>query len=141
MAPHPYYSNTNPFDANPFDGAPPQPVAHYQMPSQHQHSDQYYPLLPVSDSSAASLSRIEFESPGQSTSRDSTTTSQRKGAIAGVTPNKPARFVLHTDAEDVPQPNDEEVVELPPQYSERQLTTRLTNHTPDSNPSHLPGRF
>lgn len=32
------------------------------------------------------------------------------------TPNTPARFVLHTDAGELPATNEDEVVELPPQY-------------------------
>lgn len=45
---------------------------------------------------------------------------QRKAAMAGVSAYTPSRFILHTDVEDVlPPPNDDGVVELPPQYSER----------------------
>jgi hypothetical protein len=50
----------------------------------------------------------------------SMTSTQRKAAMAGVTGYAPSRFIVHTDAEDeLPEPNGEGVVELPPQYSER----------------------
>ncbi|KAF5374780.1 hypothetical protein D9758_000350 [Tetrapyrgos nigripes] len=47
--------------------------------------------------------------------------SQRKAAMAGVANNK-QRFVLHTDMEDNVPEEEEEVIELPPQYSERRTT-------------------
>ncbi|KAG2159791.1 uncharacterized protein EDB93DRAFT_1074314 [Suillus bovinus] len=47
-----------------------------------------------------------------------TSTGRRKAAMAGQTAYKPStRFILHTDVEDV-LPNEDGVVELPPQYSE-----------------------
>ena len=52
---------------------------------------------------------------------------RRKAAQAGVpTYQAPARFILHTDIEDLPPPpQEEEVIELPPQYSERHTHTPL----------------
>jgi len=45
---------------------------------------------------------------------------QRKAVLAAASTLQPARFILHTDAEDeFPPPNSDGVVELPPQYSER----------------------
>ncbi len=46
------------------------------------------------------------------------TSAQRKAAMAGSS-YTPSRFILHTDADDVPlpPPNEDGVVELPPQYS------------------------
>ncbi|KAG7099141.1 hypothetical protein E1B28_001012 [Marasmius oreades] len=45
---------------------------------------------------------------------------QKKASMAGSTSYKPSRFIVHTDAEDVPpQQEEEETVELPPVYSER----------------------
>ncbi|THH34138.1 hypothetical protein EUX98_g159 [Antrodiella citrinella] len=45
--------------------------------------------------------------------------STRKAAQAGALPYKPARFILHTDLEEAAPPDEgEEVIELPPQYSE-----------------------
>jgi hypothetical protein len=58
-----------------------------------------------------------------SSSRDSMSTAQRKAAMArGAAEYKPPRFVVHTDVEDgLPPPNEDGVVELPPQYSERRV--------------------
>ena len=45
---------------------------------------------------------------------------RRKAAMAGMSSYQPAtRFIVHTDAEDGVPAGEDEVVELPPQYSER----------------------
>ncbi|KAI1788768.1 hypothetical protein LXA43DRAFT_624716 [Ganoderma leucocontextum] len=51
---------------------------------------------------------------------------RRKAAQAGVSSYQPpARFILHTDLEDdIPPPPEEDVIELPPQYSERRAPSR-----------------
>lgn len=67
-----------------------------------------------------------------SSSRDSMTPSQRKAAMA-VRYNPPTRFILHTDVEDAVPPNEDGVVELPPQYSERHGPLE-TNNPPPSQP-------
>lgn len=46
----------------------------------------------------------------------------------GGPPITPARFVLHTDAGEIPQEAEEEVVELPPQYTT--LTAATVNRAP-----------
>jgi hypothetical protein len=126
LAPRPY-SNTS-FDANPFQDPPSHPTSSgtFQSPSQR------YPLEssegPIIDSSLPYLSE---SIPPQSAS--STSTSQRKAAMAGVKPYKPSRYVVHTDAEDLPQPNHDGVIELPPQYSERRRILGVANPTPDSS--------
>jgi hypothetical protein len=62
---------------------------------------------------------------------------QRKAAMAGVTPYKPSRFIVHTDVEDdLPPPNEDGVVELPPQYSERRGPLTIANPTSPSHPDH-----
>lgn len=62
--------------------------------------------------------------------------------MAGVTAHKPSRFVVHTDAEDgLPQPNNDGVVELPPQYSERRGVLGVANPTLDSNAGGPPNKF
>ncbi|KAK0464891.1 uncharacterized protein EV420DRAFT_1637064 [Desarmillaria tabescens] len=57
----------------------------------------------------------------QPSSSQTMSSAQRKAAMAGTTSFTPSRFILHTDADDVPlpPPNEDGVVELPPQYSER----------------------
>ncbi|KAF8560298.1 hypothetical protein OG21DRAFT_1480124 [Imleria badia] len=55
---------------------------------------------------------------------------RRKAALAGITGHQPTtRFIVHTDAEDPVSEREVEVVELPPQYSERQTvgTTHLSS--------------
>ncbi|KAG1769151.1 hypothetical protein EDD22DRAFT_977564 [Suillus occidentalis] len=71
---------------------------------------------------------------------------RRKAAMAGQTAYKPStRFILHTDVEDV-LPDDNGVVELPPQYSEHRqpLATQpgsvprpMSSHSDYSGPSDL----
>ena len=56
--------------------------------------------------------------------------------MAGVNAYKPQRFIVHTDADDIlPPPNDEGVVELPPQYSERPAVGNPTHLSSHYNPS------
>ncbi|KAK0208080.1 hypothetical protein DFS33DRAFT_408619 [Desarmillaria ectypa] len=57
----------------------------------------------------------------QPSSSQTMSSAQRKAAMAGAASYTPSRFILHTDAEDapLPPPNEDGVVELPPQYSER----------------------
>lgn len=74
-----------------------------------------------------SASRPESGAPSGSSMLDRTISSptRRKAAMAGLTTFKQPRFILHTDAEDenVP-PHEDEVVELPPQYTERRMDGR-----------------
>lgn len=84
---------------------------------------------------------ISQTAPGQLMSRDSTLTSQRKAGLTGATAYKPSGFVVHIDADDdLPQPNDDGVVELPPQYSERRPVLGVANPTLDSDVGHPPGK-
>ncbi|TFK41233.1 hypothetical protein BDQ12DRAFT_431045 [Crucibulum laeve] len=91
----------------------------YHLPPSERDSD------PFTDASPPILPRHETEpfdlrTADQSSSSDNMTTAQRKAAMAGVSVYKPSRFILHTDVEDaVPTPAEDEIVELPPQYSER----------------------
>jgi len=143
LAPRPYYPNANTsFDANPFQEPPSQLIS-----SQHQHpgtfqfpSQHYPPHSPIAESSLPYLSGTEFEAtPPQSAS--STSPSQRKAAMAGVQPYKPWRYVVHTDADDVPQPNNDGAIELPPRYSERRRILGVANPTPDSSAGHPSGNL
>ena len=144
----PYSSNVNPsFDVNPFQD-PSQPVTRYQLPSQYlpgtfQTPLQHYPVVspqnPITDFSPPSLYRTEFE-PIPPQSAPSTSASQRKAAMAGMNAQQPSRFIVHTDADDLPQPNNDGVVELPPQYSQRRILG-VANPTPDPNAGHPPGDF
>jgi len=136
---HPYASDlatpilsSRPFsDSNPYFDEP----SHLQYPPRHllpsQHS-QSTPLshqshlLPNSDTnsfdpyphSEAPQSTIVRPFVNPPTARESMSTVQRKAALAGTSAHTlPSRFIVHTDVEDVPTPN--EIIELPPQYSDR----------------------
>ncbi|KAF8168177.1 hypothetical protein B0H34DRAFT_49886 [Crassisporium funariophilum] len=146
-----------------------QPPSQYQNPGPYQPPAQYYP--PQSNYAPSNAGPDPFGAPGpptlptgaeyesyplqgqsqtqspeQSTSRDSmatgTSAAQRKAAMAGNTSYKPSRFVMHTDADDdLPPPNEDGVVELPPQYSERHGALGVTNPSPSPGPNagHPPG--
>ncbi|OBZ79417.1 hypothetical protein A0H81_01012 [Grifola frondosa] len=82
------------------------------------------PIPPNSQAGSGSGSRGGEGSASISESSTTLSTS-RKAAMAGVPSYQaPARFILHTDAEDE-HPDDNEVVELPPQYSERRAPTSI----------------
>lgn len=81
----------------------------------HRHS--------MREGSAHGGSAVGRPDEGSSGSWDQTITSgmRRKAAAAGMSPYAPStRFILHTDLEDdLPPPPEDEVIELPPQYTER----------------------
>ncbi|KAJ7932466.1 hypothetical protein B0H13DRAFT_1955576 [Mycena leptocephala] len=94
--------NVNQFPS--FQGA--SPPVHYQPHSRY--------LLPESEN--------PFDPPPQSASSpllsDAVSAGQRKSGMSGLTGYKPSRYIVHTDAEDEDfPPNEDGVVELPPQYS------------------------
>jgi hypothetical protein len=142
-----------------------QPQSQYQVPSQYQPPSQYQstnhqyshtfhhqqrsldsdadPFNPYDLSHAPPSTIIQpfdLHSSDQSTSRDSMTTTQRKAALAGVSAYTPSRFIVHTDVEDeLPPPNQEGIVELPPQYSERRGPAATSAATPSSYSVPPPG--
>ncbi|PPQ70489.1 hypothetical protein CVT26_013996 [Gymnopilus dilepis] len=87
----------------------------------------YPPPDPFNTSAPPMVPGTEFESlatqsrDDSSSSRDSMTPSQRKAALAANAARyaPPTRFILHTDVEDAMPPDENGIVELPPQYSER----------------------
>ncbi|KAI0094814.1 hypothetical protein BDY19DRAFT_44567 [Irpex rosettiformis] len=90
---------------NPFSNEPP-PLSEYSMHSRD-------PSLPGLSASGSSVNE-----PGRITSMSSS--GRSKALLAGAVNTRPTRFILHTDIEEaVPEDENEEVVELPPQYSER----------------------
>ncbi|GLB36084.1 putative protein Coprinopsis cinerea okayama7 130 [Lyophyllum shimeji] len=97
----------------------------YASSHQPQHSfgsdaDPFNPYTLTHGPPPPVIQPFDLNSSDQSSSRDSMTTTQRKAALAGVTPYTPQRFIVHTDVEDeLPPPNPDGIVELPPQYSER----------------------
>jgi len=78
---------------------------------------------------------------GEAGSPSMSSAGRRKAAMAGQTAYKnPTRFILHTDVDDV-VPDDNGVVELPPQYSERRqpepAQRPMSSHSVYSGPNDL----
>ncbi|PPQ62829.1 hypothetical protein CVT24_000523 [Panaeolus cyanescens] len=76
------------------------------------------PMVPESDDGTTNLPYASNSAPPPaSTSGGASTAAARKAAMAGTSTYVPSRFIVHTDAEDdLPPPNEDGVVELPPQY-------------------------
>ncbi|TFL06767.1 hypothetical protein BDV98DRAFT_164057 [Pterulicium gracile] len=103
----------------------------YSLPEGHQPSP--FVLSPLPPSSASSQyhgrngggSQYQIpDSPVDMQSQADTSTlsaGQRKRMASGsLSYNKPARFIMHTDLDDTEtRPNEDGVIELPPQYTER----------------------
>ncbi|KAF4605149.1 hypothetical protein EYR40_003932 [Pleurotus pulmonarius] len=88
------------------------------------------------------------QSSRQSMASTTPTAAQRKAAMAGESNYKPpSRFILHTDIEDdLPPPNDDGVVELPPQYTERRMPVTdplqaAPSSPPPANPPSAPRTY
>ncbi|KAG6898058.1 hypothetical protein C0992_006536 [Termitomyces sp. T32_za158] len=123
------YPNPNQFQAYSDQHAP----SLYQEPSLDQPSQ--HSLLPYHSQQRSLGSETDSFNPYALTSNapsviqpfevsDSASTTmssaQRKAAMAGVSGYQPSRFIVHTDVEDeLPPPNQDGIVELPPRYSER----------------------
>jgi len=139
IAHYPYSPNsTLPHDADPFADSPLPPSQSHRAFSQFYSPSDSLVADPFNSSGPPVLSSAEYgpfsvQRSEQATSNDSMSTAQRKASMAGVNAYKPQRFIVHTDADDIlPPPNDEGVVELPPQYSERHAV---------GNPTHLSSRY
>lgn len=115
--------------------SPPQlyPPPPQQPPSSGAGAD---PFRPHSTAASSTGDMLPYLQSSGSTSAETTTTSaQRKAAMAGVNAYKPTRFILHTDVEDdLPPANEDEIVELPPQYSERRGPSSRPAESPSSPP-------
>ncbi|KAG9314308.1 hypothetical protein JVU11DRAFT_5097 [Chiua virens] len=76
-----------------------------------------------------------FAALGDVASSAMSSSGRRKAAMAGMSSQQPStRFILHTDVEDLAPEDDSEVIELPPQYSERRApVTRLAEERPMSS--------
>jgi hypothetical protein len=123
----------------------------YSDPETVAHVTPYSYQASINASSDHLNSRVNYNAPASPISPaqpQSPTTEMSKAQRAGMRDyNKPQRLILHTDAEDaVPGDQDDEVVELPPQYNERRapiphlngsLTPQSQNEQqqhPNSNP-------
>ncbi|KAF9040546.1 hypothetical protein BJ165DRAFT_1490722 [Panaeolus papilionaceus] len=91
------------------------------------------PRSPDTEYGSTGLPYASNTTPPESTS--ASTAAARKAAMAGPSTYVPSRFIIHTDADDeLPPPNEDGVVELPPQYTERREVT----HTAPPTSSTLP---
>ncbi|KAF8078693.1 hypothetical protein FPV67DRAFT_1604133 [Lyophyllum atratum] len=113
--------------------------SHYPQRSFGSDADPFNPYTASHGPPPAAIQPFDLHNSDQSSSRDSMTTTQRKAALAGVSTYTPSRFIVHTDVEDeLPPPNQDGVVELPPQYSERRgrpATSAPTSSSYGSPPS------
>jgi len=140
-------------DSNPYVNAPlhrqyparyrpPSQDLHYPTPSQYQSqpfsSPDTDPFNLDTHSEATPSTRVTQPFVDPLSSRHSMSTAQRKAALAGVsTYTPPSRFIVHTDVEDELSASEDEIVELPPQYSDRRRA--LPQHGPVmmSNSQHM----
>lgn len=115
--------------------SPPQSYPPPQLPSLNSVSGD--PFRPHSTAASSSGDMLPYLQSSGSTTAESTTMSsaQRKAAMAGVNAYKPSRFILHTDVEDdLPPVDEDEIIELPPQYSERRGPPLRPVDAPNSPP-------
>jgi hypothetical protein len=82
-------------------------------------SGQYEPRpfnLTSSSLHSRSISKTDSELPYDGELSQS---GRQKAAMAGVSAYKPSRFILHTDVDEVVPDEEQDIVELPPQYTDR----------------------
>jgi hypothetical protein len=53
--------------------------------------------------------------------------------MAGVSAYRPSRFILHTDVEEAFPTEEEDIVELPPQYTDRRQALADVKQQPSSS--------
>ncbi|KAF8846315.1 hypothetical protein BDN67DRAFT_1019991 [Paxillus ammoniavirescens] len=110
-----------PGSATPSSFFPETSSVHPSVPSVHPDPYNFPPSPHTHQQHSRATSNTEsFLGFGETTNSSMSSSGRRKAAMAGMTNHQvPARFIVHTDAADVIPANDAEVVELPPQYSER----------------------
>ncbi|KIK87436.1 hypothetical protein PAXRUDRAFT_831835 [Paxillus rubicundulus Ve08.2h10] len=110
-----------PGSVTPSSSFPETSSVHASAPAVHPDTYSFPPSDTRQQHSRATSNTESFWGFGETTNSSSMSSSgRRKAAMAGMAnPQAPARFIVHTDAADVIPANDAEVVELPPQYSER----------------------
>jgi hypothetical protein len=106
--------NVNQFPS--FQGA--SPPVHYQPHSRYLLPESENPFDPPPQSASSPSARNSDIDPFMERQSDAVSAGQRKSGMSGLTGYKPSRYIVHTDAEDEDlPPNEDGVVELPPQYS------------------------
>ncbi|KIM75422.1 hypothetical protein PILCRDRAFT_13669 [Piloderma croceum F 1598] len=85
-------------------------------------SGQYEPRpfhLTSSNLHSRSISKTDSELPSSYADGELSQIGRQKAAMAGVSAYKPSRFILHTDVDEVVPDEEQDIVELPPQYTDR----------------------
>ncbi|KAG6842270.1 hypothetical protein C0991_000240 [Blastosporella zonata] len=91
------------------------PPSHSQQHSLGSEPDPFNPY-PLTSNAPHAIQPFDTSDAASTTM----SSAQRKAAMAGTSAYTPSRFIMHTDVEDeLPPPNQDGIVELPPQYSER----------------------
>jgi hypothetical protein len=105
------------------------------LTSMPRQSNQYEPRLFNMPSSSNLHSRSTSKTDSGSPSADGELSQARrqKAAMAGVSPYKPSRFILHTDVDEAVPVEGEDVVELPPQYTDRRQPPSDVHRQPSSS--------
>lgn len=108
-------------------GSPSTPASYQEMPSTAPSA--YASELPYTHQqySRTNSNTDSFAALGDVASASMSSSARRKAAMAGMSSYTPTRFIVHTDVEDHVSEAEAEVVELPPQYSERR--TPAVGHT------------
>lgn len=84
-----------------------------------------------------STSRTESGSPIVDT--ELSQAGRQKAALAGASAYKPSRFILHTDVEEA-IPDEQDIVELPPQYTDRRQLPSDVQRQPSNSVNRQPSR-
>jgi hypothetical protein len=123
-------SSPFPYTVDPFPPPDPTNNTHYEMP--HIESS----TANLGPPTEAEVAAAVLPSVSSSTSSSVPSSRTRKTDVtASTTRFQPARFIVHTDVEEVEvEPDDNGVIELPPQYNEHRqpLSFRTSSHAPSS---------
>ncbi|KIK70912.1 hypothetical protein GYMLUDRAFT_66124 [Collybiopsis luxurians FD-317 M1] len=120
---------TNPTSPTPF-----LPSSQYGNQLSHSSAAPYHSSYSL-PSSAQYLPAGTEVTPFTATSDEHRTTQRTTKGPRGPPSNAQPRYIVHHDAEDVPEEEAEEVVELPPQYSERRAPQSQISTSSSSGPS------
>lgn len=94
-------------------------VAYSSTPSDYHPSQSHPPSSGQVSSSYSNYPHVQATYPPS----EATSSTPSKAQLTGQSNHKPTRFIMHTDVEDIyPPPNEDGIVELPPQYTERRGT-------------------
>jgi hypothetical protein len=125
-------SSLLPYTVDPFPPHNPTNNTHYELPHMESSTTNSGPP-PEAEVAATVLPSVSSSTASSSVPSSRT---RKTDVTASTTRYQPARFIVHTDVEDVEvEPNDNGVIELPPQYNEyrRPLSLGGGSHAPSSS--------